>query len=113
MSSKIETTAPLPTPAPVAKMISPNIPTPSSSGSEVKQKIAEGIKKIIAKQSNIQDMQAIDLSFGIDKATERVYVEVKDKATGEVLKQIPSKDYLEMMARIQSAVNGLFVDAKG
>ncbi len=111
MSSIIEGTAP--SPAPVAKVKRPDIPIPSSSPTEAKQKVDEGIKQIIAKQANIQDIQSLDLSFGIDKATERVFVEVKDKATGEVIKQIPSRDYLEMMARIQGAVNGLFVDAKG
>lgn len=111
MSSIIEAAAP--SPAPVAKVKRPDTPNPSSSPTEAKQKVDEGLKQMIAKQSNIQDIQSLDLSFGIDKATERVYVEVKDKATGEVIKQIPSRDYLEMMARIQGAVNGLFVDEKG
>ena len=125
MSSKIEATtssyviagsnAPSPAlvPTPVADIKIQDITSSSPTAEIAKQQVEESLKQMIAKEANIQDSSNLNLSFGIDKATERVYAQVKDSRTGEVIKQIPSKEFLEMMARIQSAVDGFIIDTKG
>ena len=125
MSSKIEATTAsyviagsnVPSPAlvskPVADIKTLEITSPSPNAEIAKQKVEESLKQLIAKESSIQDSSNLDLSFGIDKSTERVYAQVKDARTGEVIRQIPSKEFLEMMARIQSAVDGFIIDTKG
>jgi flagellar protein FlaG len=120
MSSKIETSASsfgvavsAPLPAPVARIEAQDIAAPSPTAAQAKHKVEQELKQMVAKEANIQDIGNLDLSFGVDKATERVYAQVKDKKTGEVVKQIPSKEFLDMMARINGAVDGMFIDARG
>ena len=47
-----------------------------------------------------------------DPARPRVMLEVKDNRTGEVIRTIPSKELLDLSARIGEMV-GVFLDKKG
>ena len=51
------------------------------------------------------------LSMDIDQDTEQVFMRVTDTKTGEMIKQIPSKELLELHARLQDFI-GLFLDRK-
>ena len=122
MSSKIETTAGgysvaattyTPSPISVPTGITQDMTAPSVAALEAKQKMEDSLKQMVAKEANRQDLNNFDLSFGIDQATQRVYAQVKDATTGEVIRQIPSQEFLDMMARIRGAVDGLFLDANG
>lgn len=50
------------------------------------------------------------LKFSVHEGAERVMVEVIDKATDEVLKEIPPRELLETLALIREMV-GLLIDA--
>lgn len=56
-------------------------------------------------------MQGIneDLSFGIHEESERFYVAVIDKKSGEVLRQFPPEEVLEVLGRIHNLM-GAFTD---
>ena len=71
---------------------------------EVKQ-AAEGINAFLkANGTHIQ--------FALHDGTKRMIVEVKDDRTGEVIRTIPSKELLDLSARIGDMV-GMLVDKKG
>jgi flagellar protein FlaG len=52
---------------------------------------------------------AFRLSYGIHEATNRVTVSVYDSETGEVIRELPSEDRLDLYARI-TEFTGLFFD---
>lgn len=52
-----------------------------------------------------------NLKFQLDKQTNTMFVKVINSDTGDVIKQIPPKEILEMEARIQKMV-GLILDEK-
>lgn len=49
-----------------------------------------------------------DLSFSIDDDSGRVIVEVKDSASGEIIRQIPSEEALRMLDHLEQARSLLF-----
>lgn len=51
------------------------------------------------------------LKFSVHKESGRVMVQVIDNATGEVIREIPPKKILDMLAKIQQFV-GLLVDER-
>lgn len=52
-----------------------------------------------------------NLKFGVHEDTSRVFVEVRDTDTDEVIKELPPKEFLDMVAKIREYV-GLMVDEK-
>ncbi|MBI5443904.1 MAG: flagellar protein FlaG, partial [Deltaproteobacteria bacterium] len=52
------------------------------------------------------------VQFAMHQETKRMMVEVMDDATGEVLRTIPSKELLDLSARIGEMV-GVLLDKKG
>lgn len=52
-----------------------------------------------------------NLIFNLHEETERFYVEVKDIDTDEVIKELPPKEFLDMVAKIREYV-GLMIDEK-
>lgn len=52
-----------------------------------------------------------ELQFSVDKDTEKVVVKVVDKATGDVIRQIPSKEMLEI-AKALDTIQGLIIRKK-
>ncbi len=49
------------------------------------------------------------LSFEIDDATEAIYVTIRDMTTGDVIKQIPSKEVLALHKRMNEMI-GMLID---
>jgi len=60
------------------------------------------------------NMRQSNLQFSVDDSTKEVVMSVKDKETGEVIRQFPSKEALEMLQRIQESESnsGFFVQDK-
>lgn len=50
-------------------------------------------------------------SYRIHEATNRVIVDVKNSDTGEIIKEIPSEDNLDMIAKMQELA-GIIIDEK-
>lgn len=49
-----------------------------------------------------------DLSFSVDDASGRIIVEVKDSASGEIIRQIPSEEAMRMLDHLEQARSLLF-----
>ncbi len=73
-----------------------------------KEQISEELKKINDRLTN----KNINLEFKMHQRTHRIYVEMVDKTTKKVVKEIPSKKMLDMIGRIWDEM-GIAVDKKG
>ncbi len=51
------------------------------------------------------------ISFGYEKRLGLLYVQVQDKSTGEVLREIPSKDFIRHALAMKESI-GLILDKK-
>jgi flagellar protein FlaG len=67
---------------------------------------ATNLVKIMKKVSEVYNHQ---LNFEIYEDTNRIYVQIVDKSTKEVIKQIPPEEMLELSAKIQEMV-GIMLD---
>ena len=54
-------------------------------------------------------LREVGLRFEVDKDTDKVIVKVVDRATGEVIRQIPNEEVVRI-ARLMSEGSGLLVD---
>ncbi|HEX5393349.1 MAG TPA: flagellar protein FlaG [Rhodocyclaceae bacterium] len=60
------------------------------------------------KLKKVADASSSDLQFSVDKDSGRTIVRVVDKGTGDLIRQIPSKDVLEIAKSIESMQGMLF-----
>jgi len=79
---------------------------PAGSGEEMQLEEASALAELLNKVSAFYDRQ---LRFDVYEETNRVYVQVIDKRTQEVIRQIPPQEMLELSAKIKEMV-GLFLD---
>lgn len=108
-----ERPAPLPaaTPARPAAEAAPAAPAPllasepPSVSPEDVAKAAEGVNAFLRSSGS-------HVQFAVHEATKRMMVEVIDDATQEVIRTIPSKELLDLAARIGEMV-GTLLDTKG
>ena len=74
-------------------------PNPKSQEEiETVRGIVAGIRAINKAESLGTDRE---LAFQFDQESGRVLIQIKDRTTGEVLRQIPLKELLEMMKNLQ------------
>jgi flagellar protein FlaG len=73
---------------------------------EVEQAVAE------QRRAEIPEFPLQQLAIRKDPEIDRVVVQVLDAATGEVVRQIPSEEWVSHLKRLRGA-KGLFVDQKG
>jgi len=68
------------------------------------------LKKLIAR-ANTQMTAAGNqhLSFGYEERSNRLYVQIKDNATGEVVREIPPRKLIEQMADMREMI-GMILD---
>jgi flagellar protein FlaG len=93
-----------PVPAAAASAVAP-APAPQQPGPEQVQKAVESIKQMVkAAAPN-------SLEFSIDDETGKTIVRVTDVETGEMIRQIPSKELLEI-ARSLDKLQGLMLKEK-
>ncbi|MBO1255254.1 flagellar protein FlaG [Alteromonas sp. 5E99-2] len=67
----------------------------SESNNEALQEAVEEVESFVQGQSR-------NLAFSVDDETERAIVTVRDSSSGDVIRQIPSEEVLELADRIQS-----------
>lgn len=72
---------------------------------------ADDILEVVGDLNNAVDVLNKGLHFRVHEATERIMVEVIDKDTGDVIREIPPEYILDIMAKID-ALFGVFVDEK-
>lgn len=63
---------------------------------------SESVEIAVKEVEAFLQVQNRDLSFSIDDNTDRSVVTVKDSASGEVIRQIPSEEILQLAERIKS-----------
>jgi len=68
-------------------------------------KLAE---KIINVQESLDIVQDTELQFSIHKATGEEVITVSDKSSGELIREIPSKEFLDLAARIEQMIGLIF-----
>jgi len=69
-----------------------------------RERVVEAIKRI---QEFVDEMQR-GLQFSIDEDTGRIVVKVIARQSGEVIRQLPSEEALELAKRLQDAGSLLF-----
>ena len=72
---------------------------------------AEELKSMSYAMNRFVEMLTSDLKFEVHDKTHEVMVKFVNTKTGEVLKEYPPKEYLDMIARIRDYV-GMMIDKK-
>lgn len=73
---------------------------------KVTREDAENVAEVMNKVSELYNSQ---LNFEVFEGTDQLYVQIIDRNTKEVIKQIPPKEMLELSAKIKEMV-GLILD---
>ncbi len=73
------------------------------------QRLRETVEERPQRESVMEKLFGKSLKFEIDRELNQVVVKVVDKQSGEVIRQIPPEEYLEIMKRLQD-VGGVFMD---
>ncbi len=71
----------------------------------------ESLDKLVTEVNHKFKLFNKELSYNIHEETNRISVAIKDAETGEVIKEIPSEESLDLSARIKEMV-GLLIDEK-
>ena len=69
------------------------------------------LKDVLEVAQNHFHVSGVDLDFSVHEATGTVKVDVTDKETGEVIREIPPQQVLNLMARIDEMM-GMLYDEK-
>ena len=72
---------------------------------------AEELKTMSYAMNRFVEMLTSDLKFEVHEKTHEIMVKFVNTKTGEVLKEYPPKEYLDMIARIRDYV-GMMIDKK-
>lgn len=84
----------------------------------VQEKIAEDLKKIIESKESLSSLQNRELDFSFQEELGRVVVQVLDKETNEVIRQIPSEEFARVAKKIDdlhqqlNSLQGLLFESK-
>lgn len=107
-----------PQPAPAAAESTLNIQAPQKPASaaearrsDTPQASAEQVRSAVAEIERIVQMSARNLQFSIDDDSGKTIVSVIDKNTGDLVRQIPSKELMEI-AKSVGRMQGLLVNGK-
>jgi flagellar protein FlaG len=68
--------------------------------------------RVAEAQRNLNVMHAMDLHFSVHEASGQTIVRVIDETTGEVVREIPSTEMLNLAAKLDEMI-GLIFDQKG
>lgn len=71
----------------------------------------ETLDKLVTEVNHKYKLANKEFSYDIHEKTNRVTVKIKDSETGEVLKEIPSEESLDLAAKIMEMA-GLLIDEK-
>jgi flagellar protein FlaG len=63
-------------------------------------------------QENLKFINDVDLQFSVHKASGQVMVVVREESTGKVIREIPSREVLNLAAKFDEMV-GLIMDKRG
>ncbi|RMH51332.1 MAG: flagellar protein FlaG [Zetaproteobacteria bacterium] len=86
-------------------------PTPAEKQADpqvTEQRLAEAVRAGNAALAGKNE----HLSFGYEKRLNLLYVQIRDNRTGEVIREIPSKDFIRHALAMKESI-GLILDKKG
>jgi len=90
--------------------------TPQKGKEDVKAKKTPDVshlsEEIANAQKNLRMTHNVDLQFKVHKPTGKIMVTVRNESTGEVIREIPTHETLNLAARLDAMV-GLLFDKKG
>jgi flagellar protein FlaG len=100
--SQATTSAPRTQVAAISPVSGTEVATPSLAGSEASaaQAVAERIRRYLRESGR-------ELDFHVDADTNRVVVTVRDRQTGEIIRQIPSEEILRIARSLPSPIEHL------
>ena len=78
---------------------------------EKSRELSDLSKKIANIQKNLEITHDVDLQFKVHKPTGEVIVTVRDESTGEIIREIPPAEVLNLAAKLDAMV-GLIFDKK-
>jgi len=85
----------------------------TEEGRVERQPDLSGMTELVAEvQSNLNMMHKVDLEFTVHKASGEIMVTVMEESTGEVIREIPPSEMLNLAAKLDEMV-GLIFDQKG
>ncbi|MDB0051867.1 flagellar protein FlaG [Gammaproteobacteria bacterium] len=93
----------------IAKKVHAKADESRAEGGKHLEMIRERLIEISASLNEDMKIRSKNLSFSIDKDTNRMVVTVADKETGKIIKQIPSEAVLKV-AHSMAALKGILYD---
>jgi flagellar protein FlaG len=102
------------TPPPADNGVVQLFPREKKSGSEEATSSADRVSAMVEDlQASLEMLQKKNthLNFSVHEETDRVMVRITDQETGDVIREIPSKEFLDLAAKLQEMV-GLMFDMK-
>lgn len=81
-----------------------------SSHSKREEGIRDGksLPQILELPRDSFEVRSTELRFSVDEETDRIRVTVFDKETGEMIREVPHQDVLDLMANIDEMMGILF-----
>lgn len=96
-----------PAPIPVAVPSTPDISLPAAPPADTNVTPASLQSAVDHANKTVQNLSSNALLFSIDKGTGIEVVKLTDQQTGEVIRQIPSKEMLEIAKSIEAMTGSL------
>jgi len=85
---------------------------PQKDKADVKAEKAPDVSRVSGTGANAQkdlvSIHGVDLQFTVDKPTGQLMVTVRNKSTGEVIREIPSSEVLKLAASIDEMIGIMF-----
>ncbi|AXO62305.1 flagellar biosynthesis protein FlaG [Pseudomonas sp. phDV1] len=81
---------------------------PSAASAPSAEMPREQLESVVANMQSAMQSIRRDINFQLDDSTGRVVVKVVDGSSGEVVRQIPSEEALELAARLEDMRSLLF-----
>jgi flagellar protein FlaG len=98
-------TAQTPTPALVMRMDTPNTQATKNVEDVDMPKLAEALNTMAQKEN-------LDISFGYNKKIDKVFINIVDKNSGEIIRKLPSEEAIKFAEGMEDLLGKLF-DKKG
>ena len=84
---------------------------PDLSGNQVQVALEPDVLNILAEEINQALIKVTALHFSVDQDLDRVVVQVVDKNSEQIIRQVPSEDMLELVKRMRD-LQGMLTDLK-
>ena len=91
-----------------AKPAAASAPDSKASGKEDAQSELKEVKQVVSEINKVMQFMSRQLEFSVDTDSERTIVKVIDQQTREVIRQMPTKEALEIGKALEKA-QGLLI----